>query len=62
MGSGLNAWLWADTDPSVDVFSNVELPSNDADMDLDSEVNWYDWVEIAKGMDWQARPGDMGPD
>ena len=55
------AWLWADTDPSVDVFANVDMDSLDVNMDLDGgEVNWYNWVEFAKGMEWDAGPGGSG--
>ena len=46
--------LWAEADLSFDVFSNLDLDSIDADMDLDGEVNWYNWVESAKGMEWDA--------
>ncbi|EXJ76686.1 uncharacterized protein A1O5_01194 [Cladophialophora psammophila CBS 110553] len=56
MGPDFHAWLWADADPSVDVFSNWEVDSIDPSMDLGGEVNWYDWVESAKGMEWDARP------
>ncbi|KIW90678.1 uncharacterized protein Z519_08461 [Cladophialophora bantiana CBS 173.52] len=56
MGPGFHAWLWADADPSVDVFSNWEVDSIDPSMDLGGEVNWYDWIETAKGMEWDAIP------
>ncbi|OAL38211.1 hypothetical protein AYO20_02663 [Fonsecaea nubica] len=56
MGPGFHAWLWADADPSVDVFSNWDVDSLDANMDLGGEVNWYAWVESAKGMEREARP------
>lgn len=46
--------LWAEADLSFDVFSNLDLDSIDANMDLDGEVNWYNWVESAKGMEWDA--------
>ena len=46
--------LWADADRSVDVFSNLDLDSIDANMDLDGEVDWYNWVESAKGTEWDA--------
>ena len=50
VGLGSVPWLWADADPSVDVFSNLDMDSIDANMDLDGEMNWYNWVESAKGM------------
>ena len=46
--------LWADADPSVDIFSTLDVDSTDVNMDLDGEVNWYNWVESAKGMMWDA--------
>lgn len=39
-------WLWIDTDPSVEVFADL-----DVNMDFDTEVNWYTWVDSAKGME-----------
>lgn len=54
MGPGFVPRLWADADSSVDVFSNLDLDSTDVNMDLDGEVNWYNWVESAKGMEWDA--------
>jgi hypothetical protein len=43
--------LWAAADPSVDFFAGLDL---DADMELDQEFNWYNWVESAKGMEWNT--------
>ena len=50
-GLGFVHWLWADADPSVDVFANVDVDAIDVNMDLDGEVNWYNWVESAKDGD-----------
>jgi len=45
---GFAPLLWADTDPSVDVFADVNM-----DLDLDAnDVDWYNWVESAKGMEF----------
>lgn len=55
MGPGFFPWLWADADPSAEVFSDLDLESMDATMDLDGEVNWYNWLESARGMDSDAR-------
>lgn len=61
--AGLTHWLWADTDPNVDVFANVDLDFNmsgavdaaaadmNMHMDMGSDVDWYTWVESAKGME-----------
>ena len=54
MGPDFGPRLWADADLSANVFSNLDLDSIDANMDLDGEVNWYNWVESAKGMEWDA--------
>ena len=54
MGPDLGHWLWADADLSANAASNLDLDSIDANMDLDGEVNWYNWVESAKGMEWDA--------
>jgi hypothetical protein len=60
MGPGFNPWLWADADPSVDVFANVNADALGMNMDLDGEVNWYSWFESAKGMGWDAGPSGSG--
>lgn len=39
-------WLWNETDPSMDVPTDMDIK-----MDLDTEVNWYNWVESVKGME-----------
>ncbi|KAF2811281.1 uncharacterized protein BDZ99DRAFT_385394 [Mytilinidion resinicola] len=54
MGPGLGAWLWAETDSSDDMFPNLDLDPIDVNMDLGSEMNWYNWVESAKGMEMDA--------
>jgi hypothetical protein len=45
-------WLWADTDPSLDTFSSVDMGLDllDPNIDLDGDTNWYDWIESAKAM------------
>ncbi|KAI1418465.1 fungal-specific transcription factor domain-containing protein [Hypoxylon sp. FL1857] len=50
-GPGFGAWLWADADPSVDVFANMDVESADFNLDLDSGIDWNNWVESAKGME-----------
>jgi hypothetical protein len=51
---GLDHWLWADANPSVDPFANVDFDANDVNMDIDGDIDWYNWVESAKGMEWDA--------
>lgn len=60
MGPGFVPWLWADADPSVDVFSSLDVDSLDVDMDLDGEVNWYNWIGSAEGLEWNAKPSGNG--
>ncbi|KIX03869.1 uncharacterized protein Z518_07422 [Rhinocladiella mackenziei CBS 650.93] len=43
MVTGFVPWLWADSNPPAADF--------DANMDMDSEVNWYTWIESLKGME-----------
>ena len=54
VGPDFVPWPWADADPSVDIFSTLDVDSMDVNMDLDGEVDWYNWVESAKGMMWDA--------
>jgi hypothetical protein len=61
MSSGMDHWLWADADPSVDVFANVDMDAADINMDMDGEMDWYNWVESAKGMELGAGPSGTGP-
>lgn len=56
VGSDSGPWLWADADPSVDMFSNLDGDSMDVNMDFDGEVNWYNWVESVKSMEMDAGP------
>jgi hypothetical protein len=51
MGLGSVPWLWVDADPSADGFSNLDVDPIDVNMDLDGGMNWYNWVESAKGME-----------
>jgi len=50
---GLVPWLWADADPSTDVFANVNAdPDFNMDLDSNMDMDWYNWVENAKGMEF----------
>jgi len=51
VGPGLVPWLWADADPSDDLFPSFDVDSFDVNMDMDSEVNWYNWVQSAEGLE-----------
>jgi hypothetical protein len=61
MGAGSLPWLpWADADPSVEMFAGVDFDAIDVNMDLDGEVDWYNWVESAKGMEFDTGPSGNG--
>ena len=60
IGPDFIPWLRADADPSFDLFSNLDVDSIDINMDFDGEVNWYNWVESAKSMEWDAEPSGNG--
>ncbi len=53
-GLGYVHWLWADTNPSTDIFADVSVDAFNTNMDVDGEADWYSWVESAKGMEWNA--------
>lgn len=58
MGPGFVPWLWTDTDPSVNIFPSMESDQIKMHMNLDeNDVDWYNWVETAKGMDWGGPSG-----
>ena len=61
LGSSFTPWLWADADPSVDVFANMSATDADFDMNMDVELgmDWQNWVESAKGAEtqWNAEGG-----
>ena len=59
-GDGAETAGIPDAGPEIDVFSNFNVDLADVGMELDGEVNWYDWVESAKGMEWDARSGGNG--
>ena len=56
MGPGFVSWPWADSDSSADAFANMDMSAVDVNMGLDDEVDWYNWVESAKDMEWNSGP------
>lgn len=48
-GAGVIPLLWTD-----DFFEPVDLVAFDNEMDLDSDMDWYNWVESAKGLEWST--------
>ncbi|KAI1091932.1 fungal-specific transcription factor domain-containing protein [Rostrohypoxylon terebratum] len=60
LGAGFGAWLWADADPSVDVFANVNMDAVDFNKELDGEINWNNWVASAKGFELSGEQPSTG--
>ncbi|TVY78428.1 Bikaverin cluster transcription factor bik5 [Lachnellula suecica] len=52
--------LWSDANQSTDAFANVDLDAIDVNMDIDGEMDWYSWMESAKGMEFDASAGPSG--
>ncbi|KAI0545913.1 hypothetical protein F4679DRAFT_448701 [Xylaria curta] len=52
---GLLGWFWADTDPNMDVFADVNLDAMDFNVDLEGGIDWHNWVESAKDMEMDAQ-------
>jgi hypothetical protein len=50
-GSGLIPWLWHNADPPIDVVSGLGGDSIDVSMGIENNMNWYNWVESAKGLE-----------
>ncbi|KAI0387009.1 fungal-specific transcription factor domain-containing protein [Hypomontagnella monticulosa] len=59
LGPSFGAWLWADADPSVDMFADMNMDM-DLNVDVDGEIDWNNWVESAKGMEWSGDSGTGG--
>ncbi|KAK3328135.1 fungal-specific transcription factor domain-containing protein [Cercophora scortea] len=51
MGSGFTHLLWADADPSIDVFGDVQMDDSVINMDMDNVMDWLDWLGPAAGVD-----------
>ncbi|KAI1123588.1 hypothetical protein F5Y10DRAFT_280817 [Nemania abortiva] len=60
---GLLNWFWADTDPSpsANISADVGIDTMDFNVNLDSEIDWHNWVESAKGMEMDARANFTNP-
>ncbi|KAI0857256.1 hypothetical protein F4860DRAFT_362935 [Xylaria cubensis] len=58
---GLLGWFWADTDPTVDVFADVNLDTMDFNVDLEGGIDWHNWVESAKDMEMDAHVNTRNP-
>lgn len=60
MGPGFVPWLWADADPSGDMLSNMDVDPIYTNMEIDREMDWYNWLESAQGMEREAGPTGSG--
>lgn len=58
---GLLGWFWADSDPTVDVFADVNIDTMDFNVDLEGGMDWHNWVESAKGMEMDAQMNTRNP-
>lgn len=56
MGSTFVPWLWNDAGPLTDAFSMTTGESVDVDMGLEGDMNWYNWVQSATGLERDAWP------
>lgn len=63
LGPGFTPWLWADNDPSVDVFAHVDVDAavfggsgGGGAMDLDTDVDWNTWLQSVRGMESSGEP------
>ena len=53
--------LGADTEyASGETFSDFNVDAMDVNMDLDGEVNWYNWIESVQGAEWDAEASGKG--
>ena len=59
IGPGFVPWPLTDTDPPIDSLPDLDVDFADVNMELDGEVNWYNWLEFAKGMEREARPSSL---
>ncbi|KAI0137823.1 fungal-specific transcription factor domain-containing protein [Hypoxylon sp. NC0597] len=59
-GPAFGAWLWADSDPSIDVFADMDVEGTDFNLDLDNSIDWNNWVESAKGMELSGEQPSVG--
>jgi hypothetical protein len=55
IGTGFAPWLWADFEPSLDVLPSLDVETADVDMGLNSDINWYSWVQSATNIERDAR-------
>ena len=56
IGPNFVPWVCADADSSdclMDMFSNLDVDGLNANIDLDGEVKWYNWVVSAKWMEYE---------
>jgi hypothetical protein len=49
-GQDTASWLWTDGHALTE-FENLSAEKIDMNMDIDGEVDWYNWVESAKVME-----------
>ena len=55
-GLGFVPQLWTDTDSTTDTSNLTALAAYDVNMDFNGEIDWYSWLEDAKGIECNAGP------
>lgn len=55
MNASFVPWLWSDTGSSADVFGSL-----DANMDLDNDVDWYNWIQSTLAVETGSGPDVNG--
>ncbi|KAJ3580455.1 hypothetical protein NPX13_g99 [Xylaria arbuscula] len=58
---GLLGGFWADSDPTTDIFADINMDPMDFNFDLDGAVDWHNWVESAKGIEMDAQASANRP-
>ncbi|KAL9079819.1 MAG: hypothetical protein Q9157_001328 [Trypethelium eluteriae] len=59
IGPGFVPWPLNDTGPSLNSLPDLDVNLVDINMNLDGEVNWYNLLEFAKGMERDTGPGTL---
>ncbi|KAI1176478.1 hypothetical protein F4777DRAFT_597616 [Nemania sp. FL0916] len=58
----LMEWFGADADPAVDSFADIDnMGAMDFNFDSSEEVDWYNWVESARGLEMGAHTSTNNP-
>ena len=56
---GPGSWSFPDSGSVVDPLPDFDMDFVDVNVDLDDGVNWYSWIEFAKGMESGATQSSL---